>query len=83
MNSSNIQIQEYIIDKNYINKNTFQDLKELLKAHEKIKIITSPKYVPIAFQVSKELNIQGLSTYDEELKVKEISQIQNEKQILF
>ena len=69
MNSSNIQIQEYIIDKNYINKNTFQDLKELLKAHEKIKIITSPKYVPIAFQVSKELNIQGLSTYDEELKV--------------
>ena len=44
MNSSNSQIQEYIINKNYINKNTFQDLKELLKSHEKIKIIISPKY---------------------------------------
>ena len=69
MNSSNSFIKEYIIDKNYINKNIFQDLKELLKENEKIQIVTSPKYVPIAFQVAKELNIQGLSTYDEELKV--------------
>lgn len=69
MDSSNSSIKEYIIDKNYINKNTFQDLKDLLKVHEKIKITTSPKYVSIAFQVTKELNIQGLSTYDDELKV--------------
>ena len=69
MDSSNSSIKEYIIDKNYINKNTFQDLKDLLKVHEKIKITSSPKYVSIAFQVTKELNIQGLSTYDDELKV--------------
>ena len=69
MDSSNSSIKEYIIDKNYINKNTFQDLKDLLKVYEKIKITTSPKYVSIAFQVTKELNIQGLSTYDDELKV--------------
>ena len=29
MDSSNSSIKEYIIDKNYINKNTFQDLKDL------------------------------------------------------
>ena len=67
--NSNTFLAEYIIDKNYIYKNLFQELKELLKANEKIKIITSPKYVPIAFQVAKELYSEGLSTYDEALKI--------------
>ena len=67
--NSNSSLAEYIIDKNYIYKNLFQELKELLKANEKIKIITSPKYVPIAFQVAKELYSEGLSTYDEALKI--------------
>ena len=67
--NSNSFLAEYIIDKNYIYKNLFQELKELLKANEKIKIITSPKYVPIAFQVAKELYSEGLSTYDEALKI--------------
>ena len=61
--------KEYIIDKNYIYKNTFEELKELLEENEKIKLITYPKYVPVAFQIMKELNEEGLSTYDEELKV--------------
>ena len=61
--------KEYIIDKNYIYNNTFEELKELLKEHDKIKIITYPKYVPIAFQVAKELYTEGLSTFDESLKV--------------
>ena len=61
--------KEYTIDKNYIYKNTFEDLKELLKENEKIKLITYPKYVPVAFQVMKELNKEGLSTYDDELKI--------------
>ena len=61
--------KEYTIDKNYIYKNTFEELKELLKENEKIKLITYPKYVPVAFQVMKELNEEGLSTYDEELKI--------------
>ena len=67
--NSNSFLAEYIIDKNYIYKNLFQELKELLKTNEKIKIITSPKYVPIAFQVAKELYSEGLSTYDEALKI--------------
>ena len=67
--NSNSFFAEYIIDKNYIYKNLFQELKELLKTNEKIKIITSPKYVPIAFQVAKELYSEGLSTYDEALKI--------------
>ena len=67
--NSNSFLAEYIIDKNYIYKNLFQELKELLKANEKIKIISSPKYVPIAFQVAKELYSEGLSTYDEALKI--------------
>ena len=61
--------KEYTIDKSYIYKNTFEDLKELLKENEKIKLITYPKYVPVAFQIMKELNKEGLSTYDEELKI--------------
>ena len=61
--------KEYTIDKSYIYKNTFEELKELLKENEKIKLITYPKYVPVAFQVMKELNEEGLSTYDEELKI--------------
>ena len=67
--NSNSFLAEYIIDKNYIYKNLFQELKELLKTNEKIKITTSPKYVPIAFQVAKELYSEGLSTYDEALKI--------------
>ena len=67
--NSNTFLAEYIIDKNYIYKNLFQELKELLKTNEKIKIITSPKYVPIAFQVAKQLYSEGLSTYDEALKI--------------
>ena len=67
--NSNSFLAEYIIDKNYIYKNLFQELKELLKTNEKIKIITSPEYVPIAFQVAKELYSEGLSTYDEALKI--------------
>lgn len=61
--------KEYIIDKNYIYKNPFEELKNLLKENEKIKLVTLPKYVPIAFQVAKELNDEGIATYDEELKV--------------
>ena len=67
--NSNSFLAEYIIDKNYIYKNLFQELKELLKTNEKIKITTSPEYVPIAFQVAKELYSEGLSTYDEALKI--------------
>lgn len=62
-------IKEYIIDKKYIYKNTYQELKELLKEYEKIHIVTSPEYVPYAFQVAKELHSDGLSTYDEDLKI--------------
>ena len=62
-------IKEYIIDKNHIYKNTYQDLKELLKEYEKILIITSPEYVPYTFQIAKELHLEGLSTYDEDLKI--------------
>ena len=62
-------IKEYIIDKNHIYKNTYQDLKDLLKENEKIHIVTSPEYVPYAFQVAKELHSKGLSTYDEDLKI--------------
>ena len=61
--------KEYIIDKNYIYKNPFEELKNLLKENEKIKLVTIPKYVPIAFQVAKELYSEGLSTYDEALKI--------------
>lgn len=62
-------IKEYVIDKNYIYKNTYQELKELLKEHEKIHIVTSPQFVPYTFQVAKELYSDGLSTYDEDLKI--------------
>lgn len=62
-------IKEYIIDKKHIYKNTYQDLKDLLKENEKIHIVTSPEYVPYAFQVAKELHSEGLSTYDEDLKI--------------
>jgi hypothetical protein len=62
-------IKEYIIDKKHIYKNTYQDLKDLLKENEKIHIVTSPEYVPYAFQVAKELHSKGLSTYDEDLKI--------------
>ena len=62
-------IKEYIIDKKHIYKNTYQDLKDLLKENEKIHIVTSPEYVSYAFQVAKELHSEGLSTYDEDLKI--------------
>ena len=62
-------IKEYIIDKKHIYKNTYQDLKDLLKENEKIHIVTSPECVPYAFQVAKELHSKGLSTYDEDLKI--------------
>ena len=61
--------KEYTIDKNYIYKNPFEDLKELFKENEKIKLITNPKYVQIAFQVAKELNEENIATFDEELKI--------------
>ena len=61
--------KEYIIDKNYIYKNLFEEIKDLLDENEKIKIVTLPRYVPIAFQVAKELNEEGIALYDEELKV--------------
>ena len=60
---------EYIIDKNYIYKNPFEEVKNLLKENEKIKLVCLPKYVPVAFQLAKELNDEGIATYDEELKV--------------
>ena len=61
--------KEYIIDKNYIYKNLFEEIKDLLDENEKIKLVTIPRYVPIAFQVAKELNEEGIALYDEELKV--------------
>ena len=61
--------KEYTIDKNYIYKNPFEDLKELFKENEKIKLITNPKYVQIAFQVAKELNEENIASLDEDLKV--------------
>ena len=60
---------EYIIDKNYIYKNPFDEIKELLKENEKIKLVVLPQYVPYGFQLAKELNENGLATYDEELKI--------------
>ena len=60
---------EYIIDKNYIYKNPFEEIKELLKENEKIKLVVLPQYVPYGFQLAKELNENGLATYDEELKI--------------
>ena len=62
-------IKEYIIDKKHIYKNTYQELKDLLKENEKIHIVTSPEYVPYAFQVAKALYSEGLSTYDQDLKI--------------
>jgi len=61
--------QEYTIDKNYIYKNPFEELKELFKENEKIKILTNPKYVQIAFQVTKELNEEDIAFLDEDLKI--------------
>lgn len=60
---------EYIIDKNYIYKNPFEDLKELFKENEKIKLLTDAKYVQIAFEVAKQLNEEGIALFDEEVKV--------------
>ena len=65
---NNLQ-QEYTIDKNYIYKNPFEELKELFKENEKIKILTNPKYVQIAFQVAKELNEEDIAFLDEDLKI--------------
>ena len=65
---NNLQ-QEYIIDKNYIYKNPFEELKELFKENEKIKILTNPKYVQIAFQIAKELNKEDIAFLDEDLKI--------------
>ena len=65
--------KEYIIDKNYIYKNLFEEIKDLLEENEKIKIVTFPKYVPVAFQVAKELNEEGIALYDEELKIERIT----------
>ena len=65
--------KEYIIDRNYIYKNLFEEIKDLLEENEKIKIVTFPKYVPIAFQVAKELNEEGIALYDEELKIERIT----------
>ena len=61
--------KEYTIDSNYIYKNPFEELKELFKENEKIKLITNPKYVQIAFQVAKELNEENIASLDEDLKV--------------
>lgn len=60
---------EYIIDKNYIYKNPLEEIKELLKENEKIKLVVLPQYVPYGFQLAKELNENGLATFDEELKI--------------
>ena len=60
---------EYIIDKNYIYKNPFEEIKELLKENEKIKLVVLPQYVPYGFQLAKELNENGLAIFDEELKI--------------
>ena len=60
---------QYIIDKNYFYKNPFEEIKELLKENEKIKLVVLPQYVPYGFQFAKELNENGLVTFDEELKI--------------
>lgn len=60
---------EYTIDQNYIYKNPFEDLKELFKENEKIKLLTDSKYVQIAFEVAKQLNEEGIATFNEELKI--------------
>jgi len=60
---------EYIIDKNYIYKNPLEEIKELLKENEKIKLVVLPQYVPYGFQLAKELNENDLATFDEELKI--------------
>ena len=62
--------KEYLIDKNHIFKDNFEEIKNLLEVNENIRLVTSPNYVPIAFQLAKELNEEGLAIYDEELKVK-------------
>lgn len=64
--------KEYIIDKNYVFKNCFEEIKDFLEENKKINLVTLPKYVPIAFQLAKELNEEGIATYDEELKVERI-----------
>ena len=61
-------LKEYIIDKNNIYKDNFFEIKQLLKYNEKIKLVTSPSYVPIAFKLAEELNEERIATYDEELK---------------
>lgn len=60
---------EYIIDKTYIYKDISGEIKDLLKENERIKLVISPKYVPKAFQIAKELNEEGIASYDEELKI--------------
>ena len=64
--------KEYLIDKNHIFKDNFEEIKNLLEVNENIRLVTSPNYVPIAFQLAKELNEEGLAIYDEELKVERI-----------
>ena len=61
--------KEYLIDKNHIFKDNFEEIKNLLEVNENIRLVTSPNYVPIAFQLAKELNEEGLAIYDEELKI--------------
>jgi len=66
-------INEYIIDKNYIYKNISEEIKDLLEENDRLNIVTIPKYVPIAFKVAKELNEEGVALFDEELKVERFS----------
>ena len=65
----NTNFVEYEIDKNYIYKNPSEEIKELLKENEKIKLVLNPKYVTYGFQLAKELNQKGIANFDEELKV--------------
>lgn len=46
-----------------------EEIKELLKENEKIKLVVLPQYVPYGFQLAKELNENNLATFEEELKI--------------
>ena len=59
----------YAIGKSYFYKNIFEDLKNYLKNHDKVKIAAQNGEVGLAFRVAEELVSQGIAMYDEELKL--------------
>ena len=63
------ELNNFLIGKNYFNKNVFEEIKNYLKNHDKVTIVANNEEVGAAFKVAKELVEQGIASYDEELKL--------------